>query len=129
MHGWAPDVIGAVGKPETSPEEYLSVFFTNSEASRAAGQQVANRVFGARKVDRDAMTSWQTRLAQYDAVCTWGQPNHSLLERVSAIEKPVFVATGDSEPMILPRYSYLLAGLIPGARLKIYPDAAHGFLF
>ena len=31
--------------------------------------------------------------------------------------------------MILPRYSYLLAGLIPEARLKIYPDAAHGFLF
>jgi pimeloyl-ACP methyl ester carboxylesterase len=31
--------------------------------------------------------------------------------------------------MILPRYSYLLAGLIPGADLKIYPDAAHGFLF
>ncbi|HEY1531697.1 MAG TPA: alpha/beta hydrolase [Galbitalea sp.] len=129
MHGWAADVIGAVGKPETSPEEYLSVFFTNSEASRAAGQQVAGRVFGARKADRDATTSWQTRLAQYDAVCTWGQPNHSLLERVSAIEKPVFVATGDSDPMILPRYSYLLAGLIPGARLKIYPDAAHGFLF
>jgi pimeloyl-ACP methyl ester carboxylesterase len=129
MHGWAADVIAAVGKPETSPEEYLSVFFTNSEASRAAGQQVAGRVFEARKVDRDAPTSWQTRLAQYDAVCTWGEPNHSLLERVSAIEKPVFVANGDSDPMILPRYSYLLAGLIPGARLKIYPDAAHGFLF
>ena len=32
-------------------------------------------------------------------------------------------------PQILPRYSYLLAGLIPRARLKIYPDAAHGFLF
>jgi pimeloyl-ACP methyl ester carboxylesterase len=74
MHGWAPAVIGAVGKPETSGEEYL-------------------------------------------------------LERVSAIHKPVFVANGDSDPMILPRYSYLLAGLIPGARLKIYPDSAHGFLF
>ena len=24
---------------------------------------------------------------------------------------------------------YLLAGLIPQARVKIYPDAAHGFLF
>jgi pimeloyl-ACP methyl ester carboxylesterase len=56
-------------------------------------------------------------------------PNHALLERVSAIEKPVFVANGDSDPMILPRYSYLLAGLIPAARLKVYPDAAHGFLF
>ena len=31
--------------------------------------------------------------------------------------------------MILPRYSYLLAGLIPHATVKIYPDAAHGFLF
>jgi pimeloyl-ACP methyl ester carboxylesterase len=129
MHGWAPDVIGAVGNPETSAAEYLSVFFTSSEAGRAAGPQVAGRVFGARTTDRDAPTSWQTRLAQYDAVCAWGQPNHALLERVSAIDKPVFVANGDSDPMILPRYSYLLAGLIPDARLKIYPDAAHGFLF
>jgi pimeloyl-ACP methyl ester carboxylesterase len=128
MHGWPPDVI-AVGKPETSAEDYLGVFFTGSEASHAAGQQVAGRVFGARTVDRDAATNWQTRLAQYDAVCTWGQPNHSLLERVSAIDRPVFVANGDSDPMIPPRYSYLLAGLIPGARLKIYPDSAHGFLF
>jgi pimeloyl-ACP methyl ester carboxylesterase len=129
MHGWATNVIGAVGKPETSGEEYLSVFFTDSDASRAAGQEVLGRLYGARTVDRDTTTDWQTRLAQYDAVCTWGQPNHSLLDRVSAIDKPVFVANGDSDPMILPRYSYLLAGLIPDARLKIYPDSAHGFLF
>jgi pimeloyl-ACP methyl ester carboxylesterase len=129
MHGWAPEVIDAVGKPETSAADYLGVFFTHSDASRAAGKQVAGRVFGARTVDRDTTTSWQTRLAQYDAVCAWGQPNHSLLERVSAIDMPVFVANGDSDPMILPRYSHLLAGLIPRARLKIYPDAAHGFLF
>jgi pimeloyl-ACP methyl ester carboxylesterase len=129
MHGWAPAVIGAVGKPETSGEEYLSVFFSGSDASRAAGQEVLGRLFGVRTADRDADVSWQTRLAQYDAVCRWGEPNHSLLERVSAIDKPVFVANGDSDPMILPHYSYLLAGLIPGARLKIYPDSAHGFLF
>ncbi len=129
MHGWAPEVIAAVGKPETPPEDYLSVFFTRTEPSRAAGQQVLGRIYGARTVDRDAATDWQTRLAQYNAVCTWGQPNHSLLERVSAIDKPVFVAQGDSDPMILPRYSHLLTGLISGARLKIYPDSAHGFLF
>jgi pimeloyl-ACP methyl ester carboxylesterase len=129
MHGWAPEVIAAVGQPEPSPEGYLSVFFTGSDAGRGAGQQAAGRIFGARTDDRDAPTSWQTRLAQYDAVCAWGEPNHSLLERVSAIDKPVLVASGDSDPMILPRYSYLLAGLIPGAEIKIYPDAAHGFLF
>jgi pimeloyl-ACP methyl ester carboxylesterase len=42
---------------------------------------------------------------------------------------PVFVANGDNDPMIRPHYTYLLAGLIPQAQLKIYPDAAHGFLF
>ena len=128
MHGWAPEVIAAVGGRESNPQGYLDVFFAPTSTSRQAGQQVAARVFG-RTTDRDEPTTWQTRQAQYDAVCAWGIPNHSLLERVAAIDLPVFVANGDSDPMILPRYSYLLAGLLPDARLTIYPDSAHGFLF
>lgn len=129
MHGWAKDVIGAVGQRQGSPEGYLSVFYAPSSASQDAGKQSLRRIFGARTEDRDADTTWQTRQAQYDAVCSWGIPNHALLQRVSAIEHRVFIANGDSDPMILPHYSYLLAGLIPHAKLKIYPDAAHGFLF
>jgi pimeloyl-ACP methyl ester carboxylesterase len=129
MHGWAPEVIGAVGTPETSAQGYLAVFFAVTDTSREAGQEAAGRIFGGRTTDRDEPTTWQTRQAQYDAVCAWGIPNHSLLERVSAIDLPVFVANGDSDPMILPRHSYLLAGLLPNARLTIYPDSAHGFLF
>jgi pimeloyl-ACP methyl ester carboxylesterase len=129
MHGWAPEVIGAVGPPETTPQGYISVFFAPTDTSREAGQQAAARIFGGRTTDRDQPTTWQTRQAQYDAVCAWGIPNHSLLQRVTAIELPVFVANGDSDPMILPRYSYLLAGLLPDARITIYPDSAHGFLF
>jgi pimeloyl-ACP methyl ester carboxylesterase len=128
MHGWAPEVIGAVGQPETSPRGYLEVFFAPTATSLEAGQQAAGRIFG-RASDRDEPTTWQTRQAQYDAVCTWGIPNHALLQRVATIELPVFVASGDSDPMILPRYSHLLAGLLPDARVKIYPDSAHGFLF
>ena len=33
------------------------------------------------------------------------------------------------DQLILTRFSYLPAGLLPHARLKIDPDAAHGFLF
>jgi pimeloyl-ACP methyl ester carboxylesterase len=128
MHGWAPEVIGAVGQPEPNPQGYLDVFFARTSTSQQAGQQAAGRIFG-RTNNRDEPTTWQTRQAQYDAVCAWGVPNHSLLERVSAIDLPVFVANGDSDPMIIPRYSYLLAGLLPNARLTIYPDSAHGFLF
>jgi pimeloyl-ACP methyl ester carboxylesterase len=128
MHGWAPDVIGAVGGREPNPQGYLDVFFAHTDSSRQAGQEVAGRIFG-RTADRDEPTSWETRQAQYDAICAWGIPNHALLERVTGIQLPVFVANGESDPMILPRYSHLLAGLLPDARLKIYPDAAHGFLF
>jgi pimeloyl-ACP methyl ester carboxylesterase len=128
MHGWAPEVIGAVGTPKTSPEAYLEVFFAQSAESRQAGQEALKRMY-ARTEDRDQATTWATREAQYDAVCTWGIPNHGLLQRLSALDVPVFVANGDSDPMILPHYSYLLAGLMPHAQVKIYPDSAHGFLF
>jgi pimeloyl-ACP methyl ester carboxylesterase len=128
MHGWAPDVIGAIGTPKTSPEDYLGVFFAPSAGSQQAGKDALGRMY-ARTKDRDEMTSWATREAQYDAVCAWGIPDHSALERVTALEMPVFIANGDGDPMIRPHYSYLLAGLIPQAQLKIYPDSAHGFLF
>jgi pimeloyl-ACP methyl ester carboxylesterase len=128
MHGWAPEVIGAVGQPAPNPDGYLGVFFAGSAESRQAGMETLGRLT-ARTADRDKPTTWQTRQAQYDAVCDWGIPDHGLLERVSAIDVPVFVANGDSDPMILPHYSHLLAGLIPQAHIKIYPDSAHGFLF
>ena len=128
MHGWAPDVIAAVGAPGRNADGYLDVFFTDSAASRQAGGESLKRQT-AQRDDRDALTTWQTRQAQYEAVNEWGIPDHSQLQRVSAIAMPVFVANGDSDPMILPHFSYLLAGLIPQAQLKLYPDAAHGFLF
>jgi pimeloyl-ACP methyl ester carboxylesterase len=128
MHGWAPEVINAVGPPQPDPAGYLDVFFTSSPASRQAGQEALGRIYG-RTVDVDEFPSWSSRMAQYDAVCDWGIPNHSALQRVSAISHPVFIANGDSDPMIPPHFSHLLAGLIPQAKIKIYPDAAHGFLF
>jgi pimeloyl-ACP methyl ester carboxylesterase len=128
MHGWASWVIEAVGSQErTPPDNYISVFFAKSQTSREAGAATITRMFT--REEHDTPTSWQTRTAQYDAVCEWGIPNYSLLQRLEAIGVPVFVANGDSDPMILPKYSYLLNGLLPDARMKIYPDSAHGFLF
>ena len=88
MHGWAPDVIGAVGQPETSaagiPQRLLRPH--GHESSRRASRPPGGS--SARTTDRDEPTTWQTRQAQYDAVCAWGIPNHSLLQRVAAIDMP-----------------------------------------
>src|SRR6266550_3974079 len=86
MHGWASEVIGAVGRPETTPQEYISVFFAPTDTSRAAGQQAASRIFGARTADRDEPTTWQTRQAQYDADYAWRIHNHSLPQRPAPID-------------------------------------------
>jgi pimeloyl-ACP methyl ester carboxylesterase len=42
---------------------------------------------------------------------------------------PVLVANGDNDRMVPTPNSYLLAEHISNARLNIYPDAGHGFLF
>jgi pimeloyl-ACP methyl ester carboxylesterase len=128
MYGWAPDIIKAVGEPTTDAEGFLHGFFTDSAASRAAGAEFLGRIF-SRTEGRDRDTTWQTRNAQYDAVLKWGTPNYGLLQRLNAIAQPVFIANGDDDRMILPWYSYLVASLVPNAFVKLYPDAAHGFLF
>ncbi|MFY0584189.1 alpha/beta fold hydrolase [Cystobacter fuscus] len=82
-----------------------------------------------RGVDRDQPSSLAARDAQYDAILDWGIPDHGKLQRLTAIQQPTFVIQGDDDLMIPTRLSHLMAGLIPNARIKIYPDSAHAFLF
>src|SRR5436189_2244965 len=46
MHGWAPEVVAAVGQPETSPEGYVSVLFAPTDTRPEPGWQAAGRVVG-----------------------------------------------------------------------------------
>ena len=87
MHGWAHDVIDAVGQPQPNPEGYLRCSSRRRRKSQRAGREALGRMI-SRTSDRDEPTSWQTRQAQYDAVCVWGEPNHALLERLRAIRPP-----------------------------------------
>jgi hypothetical protein len=85
----------------------------------------------ARTEDRDAATTWATREAQYNAVCAWGIPDHALLQRLSCLQMPVFVANGDSDPRgTAHRAHRVLRGKPPGrpgrprARRSGRPDGA-----
>ena len=44
MHGWAAQVIDAVGGHQPNPEGVLAVFYTGSTTSRTAGQQSLKRI-------------------------------------------------------------------------------------
>src|SRR6201992_2721506 len=79
MHGWAEDVMRGVGGPNPTPKGYADVFFTHSPGGLDAGAQAVKRIYGREEGRRDACTSWQTRNAQYAAVCVWGEPHHARL--------------------------------------------------
>jgi pimeloyl-ACP methyl ester carboxylesterase len=128
MHGWRDDIANAARKPEPGGEELLYIFFKHTESSQAKGVEFLGR-FLERQTDRDAPGTIATRDAQYDAVVAWGVPDHGKLQRLAAITQPTFAANGDADLMLPPRLTHLLGALIPNAEVKIYPDAAHGFLF
>ncbi|WP_343617087.1 alpha/beta hydrolase [Novosphingobium sp.] len=128
MHGWRADIRDAVRKDPPGPPELLYTFFKPTVTSQAAGAEYLGR-FIARTEDRDIASTLQTRDAHYDAVCDWGIPDHSKLQRLQGILQPTFVCNGDADAMIPPSLSHLMGGLIPNAIVKIYPDAGHGFLF
>jgi pimeloyl-ACP methyl ester carboxylesterase len=127
MHGWRED-IAAAARGESKPENLLYIMFAHTEASQAKGKEFLGR-FMERQEGRDAPTSDAVRDAQYDAIVEWGIPDHAALQRLTGIESPTLVIQGDGDLMIPTKLSHLMAGLIPDARIRIYPDAAHGFLF
>jgi pimeloyl-ACP methyl ester carboxylesterase len=127
MHGWRKDIANAA-RAESKPENLLYIMFAHTDTSQAKGHEFLGR-FMARTEDRDAPTDLALRDAQYDAIVEWGIPDHAALQRLTAIKSPTLIIQGDSDLMIPPELSHLMAGLIPDSRIRIYPDAAHGFLF
>jgi pimeloyl-ACP methyl ester carboxylesterase len=123
-----PKVLAGALKDNPGPADFLFLFFKNTAASQAAGTEFLQRL-GQRATDRDAPASLATRDHQLTAWSDWGIPDKSLLVRLNALFQPVLVADGDSDILMPPANSHLLANNLPNAQLSIYSDAGHGFLF
>jgi pimeloyl-ACP methyl ester carboxylesterase len=128
MHGWREDIEAAARQDVSTAESLLHIFFAPTQSSRAKGGEFLGR-FMTRSEGRDDATSLAARDAQYDAIVEWGIPDHGALQRLTAIRMPTLIIQGDDDRMIPTQLSHLMAGLIPGARIRIYPDSAHAFLF
>jgi pimeloyl-ACP methyl ester carboxylesterase len=128
IHGWAFDIERIANQPNNGVEDLLRIFFEVTETSRARGRQYAQRAF-SRAEGQDRPNGPDVARAQYDAIVEWGIPDPSRLHRLAGITHPVLVAAGANDMMIPTVNSQLLTDHLPNARQRIYPDAAHGFLF
>ena len=129
MHGWAPDVARVARAKDNGPDDLLWLFFEHTETSRKLGREYLGRAFGERKEDRDEPNGDQVAEAQYDAIVEWGIPDRSKLDRLAGIRQPTLVANGDNDTMIPTINTHILGEQLPNARVRIFPDAGHGFLF
>ncbi len=104
---------------------WLSVFFTPSPASQAAGQEFINR-FRLRTEDRDPEVDDKVAVAQRAAIAKWGAPREKPHDYLKAIKQPTLVVNGNTDLIIYTVNSFILQQNLPNAQLIIYPDSAHG---
>ena len=76
-----------------------------------------------------AAPSARTKTAQAGAVTNWWDGTDAAGRKIATISVPTLIADGTADQLDPVANDRTLARLIPRARLVLYPDAGHGFLF
>ncbi len=119
-------VAEVAGRPVNDDDDFLYLFFADSETSRAAGAAHLARLRDRREAPPVRPASIA---AQWNAIAAWTAGDDSGPTRLAEIRQPTLVANGVHDVMVSAYGSYVLADRIPDAELVLYRDAGHGFLF
>jgi pimeloyl-ACP methyl ester carboxylesterase len=126
MSSLTPEAQKIFGATYDEPDQlWLSVFFTPSERSQAAGHEYLKR-FRLRSKDRDPEVSDKVAPAQIEALAKWGVPRENPYDYLKALQQPTLVVNGGADVIIYSVNSFILQQHIPNAQLILYPDANHG---
>lgn len=122
------EVWQVAAKPVNEDADFLFLFFTGSQVSREAGLASLRRIDRRLQVSKSAVQpeSWKR---QAGAILGWIMGQGSAYPRLAEIAAPALVANGAHDVMIHAYNSYAMSQRMPNARLLLYPDAGHGFLF
>jgi len=120
-----PEAQAIFGKTYAVPEElWLSVFFTPTETSQAAGRAFLER-FRARKENRDPEVSEKVAPAQIAALEKWGAARKAPYAYLKSIKQPTLVVNGGNDVIIYTVNSFILQQNLPNAQLILSPDTGH----
>jgi pimeloyl-ACP methyl ester carboxylesterase len=121
-----PETASIFGASYDPPENlWLKVFFTDSEASQAAGRTFLMRYL-SRSVNRDAPINEKVAPAQIAAVGEWGAHPGERFAYLKNIKQPTLVVSGNHDVIVYTVNSLHLVQNLPNAKLILYPDANHG---
>jgi pimeloyl-ACP methyl ester carboxylesterase len=120
----AADVINGLANPETSQADLFAALFPTDPP---AGEAFARGIFSYPNAAPAAPP--EVVRAQFAASGSWligGDPSGRPLSR---LRLPVLVGGGELDSILPVANQRHLGRRLPRARLKIYPNAGHGFLF
>jgi pimeloyl-ACP methyl ester carboxylesterase len=121
-----PDKVERLGgKPVLDDEDYLYLFFPDTDQARQAGLASLRRLDTRLDVSHAAVAP-EASEAQVAAIGSYGTV---VWDRLGELTHPVLVANGAHDVMVPAFASYAMSQRLPNAKVILYSDAGHGFLF
>jgi len=101
------------------------LFFTETEAGTAAARRHFDRI---RLGERPPVAAESGR-RQREAIASWWKGDGAARPHLGKLSMPVLVGNGIADVMVPAEHSFAIAKKAPSAKLLLYPDAGHAFLF
>lgn len=120
----SPRVADILKHAVNDDEDYLYLFFPETEEGRTAGLASLRRLDVRLEQSRAAVQD-PTYHAQLGAIATFA----GYYDRLGELTLPVLVANGAHDVMINSYASYAMSQKLAHAKVVLYSDAGHGFLF
>ncbi|HEY6313722.1 MAG TPA: alpha/beta hydrolase [Streptosporangiaceae bacterium] len=114
-----------VGKPVLGDDDFLYLFFPETGEGRRAGLASLRRL-DARLSGAHVEVTPAAVAAQNAAFAAFGT---GVWERLGELTLPVLVASGAHDVLIHAYASYAMSQRLPNAKVILYSDAGHAFLF
>jgi pimeloyl-ACP methyl ester carboxylesterase len=121
-----PDRVGQLmAAPDLGDEDFLYLFFPETDQARRTGLASLRRL-DTRLTGSHAAVAPEVAGAQLDAIHSLGT---GVWDRLGELTMPVLVANGAHDVMVPAFASYAMSQRLPNAKVVLYSDAGHGFLF
>ena len=121
-----PDkVLQIMAKADTDADDQLYLFFPDTQTGLDAGRASQRRI-DTRARNSAPAVSPEAAKAQLAAVTSFGT---GVWDRLPELTMPVLVANGAHDVMVDAYASYAMSQRLPNAKVVLYSDAGHGFLF
>lgn len=121
-----PRIWQVATKPVNDDDDFLYLFFPENGEPHQLGVRSLRRLDARTQSSDHVPVSLETMKAQLAVIASTGS---TVWDRLADITIPVLVANGAHDRMIDAYASYAMAGRLPNAKVVLYSDAGHGFLF